>query len=134
MAPAPGLPIQTVMAAGMFAVFVPLSFLVPTIQTGAALRRIAAGTWRPPPDVDPKSYETVAAKLLTVRQTTMLVGLALLEGAAFMACTAYLLEGQTLVLAVVALVVLFMLLQFPTEGRVRAWIERQADQLAQLRQ
>jgi hypothetical protein len=133
IAPPQDLPIQTLVAAAMFAVLAPLSFLLPSIQTRSAVQRIAAGTWRPPVGVDPKLYGTVPAQLLAVRQSTLLVGLALLEGTAFMGCVAFLSEGQPLVLALVGAAVLLMLLRFPTAGRERAWLERQADQLAQLR-
>jgi hypothetical protein len=64
----------------------------------------------------------------------MMIGLALLEGAAFLGCIAYLLEARPLALGVVVVAITPMLVNFPTEARVRAWLERQADQLAELRQ
>ena len=63
----------------------------------------------------------------------MIVGLALLEGSAFMALLAYLLEGQTWVLGLAAGVLALMAVRFPTRASVLAWLERQADALAALR-
>jgi hypothetical protein len=87
-----------------------------------------------PPGANAAAYGTDNSKLLAVRQTTLLVSLALLEGVAFSGCIAYLLEAQPLVLGVVLVAVLLLLAYFPTEGRVRSWLERQTDQLVVLRQ
>jgi hypothetical protein len=60
--------------------------------------------------------------------------LALLNSSAFFGCIAYLLEAQPLALAVVGVTVVLMLCKFPTQERVRAWLERQAEVLSELRQ
>jgi hypothetical protein len=49
-------------------------------------------------------------------------------------CIAFLLEAQSYVLAVIGVAVVLMLLNFPTESRVLAWMERQLDQLSELAQ
>lgn len=134
LAPAGDLPMISVVAVVFLAVEAPLAFLVPGFLTRSAVRQIASGTWRLPPGADPAALGTDAAKLLAVRQTTLLVGLALLEGAAFFGCIAFLLEARPFALGVVLVPILLMLVKFPTEGRVRAWLERQAGQLAELRQ
>lgn len=131
---ADGLPVISVLAVMLLVVDAPLAFVVPSFLMRSAVRRIASGAWQAPPGSDPAAFASDAAKLLTVRQTALIIGLALLEGVAFFACIAYLLEAQPFVLAVVLVAVALMLVNFPTEGRVRAWLERQADLLAELRQ
>ena len=53
----------------------------------------------------------------------MIVGLALLEGAAFFNIIAYMIAGHIWSLGIVAGLVVIMLLSFPTRGRVAFWIE-----------
>ncbi len=69
-----------------------------------------------------------------MRQTTLIVGLAPLEGTAFLGCIAYLIEANPLALAVVGVAVCLMLYKFPTEGRVRTWLEQQAAVLNGMRE
>jgi hypothetical protein len=54
-----------------------------------------------------------------------IIGLALLEGAAFFADVAYMQEGQPLALGVAGAAVMLILLRFPTESRLRGWLELQ---------
>jgi hypothetical protein len=133
LAPPQDLPLVSLVAGMMLVVCAPLSFVLPRIMTQAAERRIAAGTWQVPPGIDPGPYRTTGSMLVLLCQSTMLVGLAQLEGAAFTGCMAYLLEGRAAVLAVPGVAILLMLGRFPTEGRVRAWLERRAEVLAELR-
>jgi hypothetical protein len=69
---------------------------------------------------------------MAVRQTTMLVGLAPLEGAAFFGCIAYLMEAQPLALVVPGIAMFLMLCRFPTRNRVRDWLVHQTDRLAEM--
>jgi hypothetical protein len=97
------------------------------------VRQIVARTWTPPEGADPAQFAGDDAQLMAVRQTTMIVANALLEGAGMMACMAYLLEGQPFTLTIVAVLVVFMLFQFPTRERVRAWLERHLALVAESR-
>jgi hypothetical protein len=133
LAPPQGLPLLSLVAVVMLAAEAPLAFIVPGMMTRSALRQIVAGTWKLPPGQDATLFATAGAKLMGVRQASLIAGLALLEGAAFTGCIAYLLEAQVLALGVVGVAILLMLCQFPTEGRVRAWLERQAQALTELR-
>jgi hypothetical protein len=130
--PPQNLPLISLIAAGFLVVAAVLSFVVPAAVARSTLRRIAAGTWTPGPGMEMPA--TDSGKLLVVCQTTRIVGLALLEGACFFACIAYLLEGQPFVLAVVAVGIGLMLARFPSEGRVRLWLEGQKEQLARARE
>jgi hypothetical protein len=134
MNPPQNLPIVTLVAVAFLALIAPLAFIVPSIMTRSALRRILAGKWTPPPGADAGMYAGGGAKLWAVHQSTMIVGLALLEGSAFLGGIAYLLEAQPLTLGVVGVAIVLMLCQFPTEQRVRAWLERQAAVLTQMHQ
>jgi hypothetical protein len=130
---APGPPMITLVALAMFAGCALMAFLIPAALTRSALRRLADGTWQPPPGAAPQSYATTTDKLLMVRQAGLIIGMALLEGPAFTACIAYLQEAQPPALGVVGAALFLMLWSFPTTGRVRAWVERQSDALEQAR-
>jgi len=130
--PAGGVGIISLVAVLLLATNAPLAQVLPAILTRSALRRIASGTWQAPPGAA-GGHDSDAAKLLTVQQTAMLIGLALLEGVAFLGCVAYLLEGEAVALAVVGVALFLMVLNFPTEGRLRAWLQAQEDRLAALR-
>ena len=132
-APPGDLPLLSLLAVAFFVIQAPLSFVVPRFLIQAALRQIASGGWKLPPGANATDLGTDASKLLAVRQTSLIVGLALVEGTAFFACIAYLLEAQPWVLAIILACVLLMMVNFPTEGRVRSWLAGQADQLDQLR-
>jgi hypothetical protein len=103
-------------------------------MTQSAVRRIAAGTWRPPSEAAAPSFASDTVKLLAVRLTTMIVGMALLEGVALLGGVAYMLEAQPGALAVVAGALVLMAWFFPTDGRVRAWLAEREGELESLRQ
>ncbi len=132
-APPADMPLLSLLAAVFFVIQAPLSFLIPQFLTRNALGQIASGNWKAPPGFNAADFPSDASKLLGIRQTAMIVGLALLEGAAFFACIAYLLEAQPWVLAIILVSVLLMMMNFPTEGRVRSWLALQAEQLDELR-
>jgi hypothetical protein len=120
-----GLPIVSLVAAGMTLCNVPLSISLPLSQTRAAVRRIAAGSAQP---------TSAALQLLVVRQTTIIMADALLEGAALTCGIAYAIEGQVYVLVGVAVTVALMLANFPTANGVRAWLDRQLEAVRQARE
>jgi hypothetical protein len=138
--PAPGdLPILSVAALVMLGICVPLGLFLPNMILRGTLQRIAAGTWTPPPvSVDaaagPSRYASDEARLLQARQTLMIIACALLESAGMLAAMAYLLEGQSFALTTTAVALALMLFQFPTQGRVRDWLERHVAIVAELRQ
>lgn len=134
-APAPGTwPILSVTALVLLATCVPLSIVISNlmlrgmVQRIAAAKRTATGNRYP----DPAASDEVS--LLVVRQMTMIISFALLEGAGTMAGIAYLLEAQSFALTTIVVTVLFMLFQFPTQGRTREWLERHVVLVEELRQ
>src|SRR5262249_2116316 len=137
LVPPGNLPPLTLTTLAFMAAAVPISFLLPRRFLRSATGRIAAGTWQAPRDKDGREMPgpwSDADRLMVSRQTANIMGLALLEGGVFVACIALLVEGQVLALIAAAVGLLLMLPRFPMEGRIRAWLDEQADRLAQLRQ
>lgn len=127
------LPMVTFVFCVFWLAAVTMSFIVPRVMTRQAVRQILTGTWSAPQG-QPLPTDTVIAKLLIVRQTTLIVGLALLEGAGFFGCIAFLLEGNPVALALLLTLLALMVLRFPTEQRIRTWLESQAAAIVELRQ
>ncbi len=130
--PLGNLPMISIMVVLFFIIQAPLSFLLPALMVRGQLRRIAADA-RGPWSSNPSLYATAGGKLMALFQTSMLIGLALLEGTALFGCIAYWMEAQLFTLGIVCLCLVLMLLRFPTAGRVRAWLERQGEALNALR-
>jgi hypothetical protein len=151
-APAAQPPILSYVALAMFVIEAPIAFLVPPILVRSALRKIVAGTWQPAQTSRSGSFVgaittsrtergegNVASlpeetKLFIVRQSTMIIGMAMLEGVAFTGCMAYMMEATNLSLAIIGLTLVLQLCKFPTANTVRSWIERQQEAMAELRQ
>jgi hypothetical protein len=127
--PAPGdLPILSIVALVMLGISVLLSLVLPNMILRGTMQRIAAGAPMA------TQYAGDENRLLQARQKITIVACALLEPAGMMASIAYLLEGQSFALTTAAVVVAFMLFQFPTQGRVRAWLEHHLTLVLELRQ
>ena len=126
------------LAAGALAVLGPLAFLLPGVIERSALKKIAVGTWTPPQarrgrTLPPGYFDSEESKLLFVRQTSLIIGMAMLEGTGFFGCMAYMVSGQPLALGVIGGAIFLMLCKFPTAGRLRNWLELQAARLTDLR-
>jgi hypothetical protein len=74
-----------------------------------------------------------AGSLMAVFQGKIIVGAAMLEGGAFFAAIAYLVEGGPIALALAVVLWLGIAAHFPTLPRVIGWIERQLEWLDQER-
>jgi hypothetical protein len=109
--PPPQVPILTYVGVGLALIAVIAHFIVP--------RSILAPA---DPERSPGSRELSG---LALYQTRMIIGMALLEGAAFYQGIAYYLEGQPLALGLGCLLLLGLIVQFPTRGRVERWLENQ---------
>jgi hypothetical protein len=131
--PPPGPPLLTYLSVGMLAVNLLLGMILPSIILPGAIRRIAAGT-RQPPNANPDLDAGDTVKLLVLRQTTLFINLALLEGAGLFGGIAYLLEAEGLALGVPVAALVVQALNFPTQQRVRRWLENQTERLNQARQ
>ena len=108
--PPPQVPIFTYVGVGLAFVGVIAHFIVPRSISPA--QQLADGkiSW------------------LAIYQTRMIVGMALLEGPALYQGIAYFIEGEALALGLGGLLLLGMILQFPTRGRVQQWLESREEQ------
>jgi hypothetical protein len=121
-------PIVSYVAAAVGVMNLALAFVVPALVLHGGLRRMAAGV-----SASPDSLGDEAAALLNLRQTAHIVTLGLLEGAGFLGCIAYLLEGHAVGMTIAGVMVGLMLALFPTVGRVRAWLEKHEQRLIEMR-
>jgi ABC-type Co2+ transport system permease subunit len=126
------LPIISLMAGGMLAFNLVLSFFLPNTIARNAVRQIAsrAGTQADKKDREPATH---TAELIGIWQNTFIISRALLEGAGFFGGVAYLVEKHWLGLAVAVTAAAVMLLTFPTEDRIRSWVQNQEAVLDEMR-
>ena len=135
----PNLPILTYAAVGFAVMALIVRLIVPGIIASATRRKIIAGTWRLPAHAPARIVEFVqrtgdAGKLAMAFLTRTVVAAALLEGVALVALMAYLLERSPLSLILAGAMILGLLAQVPTQGRLVAWIEEQLGLIEQERQ
>jgi len=126
-------PIVSLLAAWVLVQNTMLAAILPGMLARNTIRKIAAGTWDAGPGARPGQYESDAAKLLAVRQTTLIVAWALIEGAGMFGGVAGIIERQPLVLLVPVISIGIILASFPTEARLRLWLQDQEDRLTDLR-
>jgi len=109
--------------------------IVPGLIVAQGRRRIIEGTWQGSPTVNARFSEQTgdAGKLAAVFTTRLIVAAALLEGTAFFAMIAYMLEGSPLALILAAALILGVALHFPTRARLVDWIEEQLTLIEQER-
>jgi hypothetical protein len=109
------------------------ALIVPKLIAASARKGIMRGTW---PALTSKEgvNPTDAVKLAGVYFTQMIVGAALVEGAAFFATICYLVEHNDVALGVAVVLLLGLATFVPTVPRVEAWIDGQLEQMEQDRQ
>jgi hypothetical protein len=122
MPPTPDVPLVSYIAAGYGALMLlAWSVVPPAIVTGAR-RKLLAET------------AVTTGRLLDLFHTRLIVGAALLEGAAFFFLIAYMLEGLPWALAGgLFFAALLAMLYFPTREGVEGWVAEQREALAQER-
>lgn len=112
------LPLMTVMAMGFLFMAATARFVLIPVLTVAQRRQFAARA----ENLSPDERKTA---LLPMYQTLTIISVAILEGAAFFAAIAYMLEGHPLTLVCVLILVTGILLHFPSRGRVESWVDGQ---------
>ena len=139
MAPAPGggapgpapaepaLPLITYIAVAIGLADLALSFVVPSFSVAKLRRQIARGEL-------PKIKGDDTGALAQVYQTQLIIGAAMLEGGAFFAAIAYMLERQTMAAAMALVLLVVLAARFPTGDRIRAWLDHQLGLLQEERQ
>jgi len=92
-----------------------------------ALETKTASAREEPPAGKPLDPASTTGKLVQLFQSQLIIGAALLEGAAFFAGIAYMLERSPLALATAIVLLIALAARFPTSGRVHAWFDRQRE-------
>jgi hypothetical protein len=118
-APPPPTPLVSYVLLGFAAMMIMPFAIVPNMAAAGARQRLIQGRVLNDDDIH--------AILCNVYQTRMIIGSAMLEGAAMAQFIAYLVEGRMVSLVVGGLLLAGLVLQFPTRGRVETWIERQLE-------
>jgi len=129
-------PVLTYVALNFVASALVARMLIRRAMIKSARRKITEGTWKPPGQTtSPQLAEFLertgdAGKLWMLLNITTIIGAALLEGSAFFALMAFMLEQTWATLILAILLILGLILQMPTRSGVIHWIE---DQLALLK-
>lgn len=116
--------VLVILGLGMAAMLAVMSFLVPRLVAAGAIRQLGKPD---PKERAPEGWEgwsPRAPRLLPVYQTSLILRLALLEGAAFFNLIVFMLKGNALALLAALVLIALMILSFPIESKIRDWIER----------
>jgi hypothetical protein len=126
--PVPDTPILTYVALAVAALQAILQGVLPGLVATGIRRQLVAGKWppaRPGRPVPPDDR----SKLCALYITRLIIGAALVEGAAFLLLIAYLLEGSVLALAAAGVMLVIILLKFPTRTGLEGWLADQEELL-----
>lgn len=134
----PEMPLLTYMSLAI----APAAILVALLFPGALIRSqreaILAGVATLHPSSADKSpapdSHSKLMRLIGGYQTALIIRCAILEGAAFFALIAYMLEGQTWILLVVGILLLFLISGVPTRSRVADFIDQEQRVIDELRE
>ncbi len=133
----PTTPIITYSAYGMAFASIIASLVVPGLVSGRARQSLVDGDvsqWGLVKNLPNAAELGDVAPLAAIYQTRTIIGAALLEGAAFFACVAYLLEHQQLVLVVAGALLLMIARHFTTASGLESWIDNELATIQQMRQ
>jgi hypothetical protein len=111
--------------------------VVPRIITSGNRQAIVHGKLAPRAGLSqnlPMTDERMQIRpIIAMYQTSLIVGCAILEGAAFFNLVAYMLEQQPMNLVVAGVLLLLLLTQIPTVSRLASWVESELTTIDQLR-
>ena len=132
------LPLITLIAVAMAVINLAMSFVVPKLVVDQGRRKIAGEGPDAVMKTDPSSPKQLypagyTDKLAALYQTQLIIGAALLEGAAFFAVIAYLLERSPIALLTALVLLGVMFTRFPTGDRVNNWLDQQLSMLQEER-
>ena len=99
-------------------------FIVPRIILATSRKQIAAGTWQPQGG-NASKFDADELKLAAVFQSTTIIKCALMEGIAFFALIAHILEGHISTIVIAGLLLLGIASRAPLGDRLERWIEDQ---------
>ena len=111
-----------------------LSFIIPNLIGSPIKKALVAGKRVELPKQFKVSEDVgIVGNLLWLYQTRLIVGYAILEGAAFYCLIAHMIERQSITLAMVGLLLGAMVVKFPTRGRLENWLSDEMKTLDELR-
>ncbi|QDT29734.1 hypothetical protein [Gimesia panareensis] len=113
----------TMVGMGMAAFMFVVSLIVPNIVANQQFR---AALQRGRYETDEEKQQAMN-DLESVFMTKFLIGMALLEGGAFINLVFYLVEGKILAYIPVAILVAFMIASKPSQAKLEAWIRNQME-------
>jgi len=119
-APAGNLPLITLILVGLSLVQIPTAVVFPGLMIQAAVQQLKSGQ---------KSNLSPMAAMLRALNSVMIMRMAMLEGGAFAATIAYMLEGSHFAWPGILAPVTLMLWYFPTTNGCREKLEEIAGQL-----
>jgi hypothetical protein len=115
-----------------------LSFVVPNLAVTNWRKQLARGA-APKVKGGPTEAKQIypagdTGSLAQLYQTQLIVGAAMLEGAAFFAGIAFMLERNPIAAAVALVLLAVLAARFPTRDRVAGWLDRQLELIKEERQ
>lgn len=128
------LPIVTLVSLAIMGSNLPVSLALPRIIERTGLRNIAAGKLQLSQQVTGGQTATDDHRLMAVRQTSLIISLALVEAFGFLGCIGYLLEANFLALIPVGVALGMMGVFFPTKSAVASWLAARREDLERERQ
>ena len=133
-----GLPMLTAAAWLFGAGSLAASLFVPRAVVDSALKPIAKGVSVDETKLEDSGLRQIypasdVGKLLPAYMTQLIIASALIEGGAFFAAIAYMLEKHPPSLLLGGALIALLLSRFPTPDRIRAWLDVQLDRLEVLR-
>ena len=130
-----GMPVLSIAAVAAALPTLGMAAILPSLIVNAMLKRMADDQQAAHNRTDANALPASAAEsLLRCYITKTILIAAPLEGAAFFQLIAYLVEGQWWSLLVALMLVVGILLQFPTATRIQHWIENQLQKLKHMRE
>jgi hypothetical protein len=112
-------------AAGFAAFAIPMSFIIPAIVSSGLVKSAMAEL----KGDNSENLSKTVNKLSAAYQTKLIIGVAVLEGAAMFNLVANIIEAQSASLVIAGVLVLLMALLFPTPLAVENWVRRRFDDL-----
>lgn len=125
--------LNSYIALGFALVAMVMSLVVPNIIVASTKKSLVKGR---PIDL-PKQFGEVSnlgflAPLAGLFQTKMIIAMALLEGAAFYNLISYMMERQPFTLAVVGMLLLALVMNFPTRRGLEKWLAQETKSIAEM--
>ena len=115
---APEAPLISYIAAGSAALATLLRAIIPAAVARRKVDQLANS-------VDASDGGATESQLYRVYQTSMIIGMAMLEGTAFFCLIAYMGEANMLPLTATGVLLVLMFCSYPTQSRVDHWVENQ---------